>query len=200
MPQIDLRYIKVAKYINNNGTVSYSNKQTAGDAMTAALSLRSAEGRLYAESALAEYLKMATGGSISLGVKYLPDAVQKLMYGMTDKSRSITYTVGTTEVTESVSGLALASESTGSYVGVAFYAPDMVDGVLKYTAMFIPKALFGPPDHNFQTAGDGFNFQTPVTTGEFMRSDDSSHELLEFVTVDTEAAAKAWVDKVLSAT
>ena len=48
MPKFDLRNIKVAKYVNNNGTISYSDRQKAGDAMSAVLSMRFAEGRLYA--------------------------------------------------------------------------------------------------------------------------------------------------------
>jgi len=198
MPKFDLRGIKVAKYINNNGTVSYTNKQSAGDAMTAVLELRYAEGRLYAESALAEYMRKAVGGTITLGTKYIPDAAQKLMFGSVEKTRNVTYPVGTTEVTEAVTGLQLGANSTGSYVGVAFYAPDMIDGVEKYTAVYVPKALFGPPSENFQTAGDGITFQTPTTTGEFLASDASDKALLESVICDTEAEAKAWIDVVLA--
>ena len=198
MPTFDLRGIKVAKYINNNGTVSYTNKQSAGDAMTAVLELRYAEGRLYAESKLAEYMRKAVGGTITLGVKYIPDAAQKLMFGSVEKTRSITYQVGTTEVTENVGSLQLGAESQGSYVGVAFYANDMVDGVEKYTAVYVPKALFGPPGSNFQTTGDGINFQSPTTTGEFLASDATDKTLMEVVVLDSENAAKAWIDKVLA--
>lgn len=200
MPAFDLRGIKVAKYVNNNGTVSYTNRQTAGDAMTAALELRYAEGRLYAESTLAEYMRKAVGGTITLGVKYIPDAAQKLMFGSVEKTRSITYQVGTTEVTESVSSLQLGAESQSTYVGVAFYAPDKVNGADKFTAVFIPKALFGPPSNNFQTAGDSINFQSQTTTGEFLASDSADKTLFEYVVLDSEAAAKAWVDAVLGTT
>ena len=65
MPQFDLRGIKAAKYNNNGGTITYTNKTDVGDAMTANLELRFAEGRLYAESALAEYLKEVTGWASS---------------------------------------------------------------------------------------------------------------------------------------
>lgn len=198
MPAFDLRGIKVAKYVNNNGTVSYTNRQTAGDAMTAALELRYAEGRLYAESTLAEYMRKAVGGTITLGVKYIPDAAQKLMFGSVEKTRSITYQVGTTEVTESVSSLQLGAESQSTYVGVAFYAPDKVDSADKFTAVFIPKALFGPPSNNYQTAGDSINFQSQTTTGEFLASDSADKTLFEYVVLDSEAAAKAWVDAVLA--
>ena len=91
MPQFDLRGIKVAKYVNTAGVISYTDAQSAGDAMTANLELRFAEGRLYAESTLAEFIRKCVGGTISLGVKYIPTAAQKLMFGVSENSRSITY-------------------------------------------------------------------------------------------------------------
>lgn len=200
MPQFDLRNIKAAKYVNTQGTVTYTSATKVGDAMTANLELRNAEGRLYAESALAEYMRKATGGTISLGVKYLADTVQQLLFGASAKSRSVTYMVGTTTTTTSVSGVAFGATTEGQYVGVAFYAPDMRDGVLKYFCCFIPKALFGPPSLTLQTAGENIVFQTPVTSGEFLASDAADKELFETAVCDSEAAAIAWVDAVLGAT
>ena len=194
MPQFDLRGIKCAKYVNTAGSISYTNPQAVGDAMTATLEMRFAEGRLYAESTLAEYMRKATGGTISLGVKYIKDAAQQLMFGSTSKSRTIT--VGTTQV--SVSGLVLGATSSPAYVGIAFYAPDMVDGVEKYTCVFVSKCLFGPPSMSMATAGDSITFNTPTTSGEFLASDASSQDMLEVAVCDTEDAAKAWVSAVLA--
>lgn len=194
MPQFDLRGIKCAAYTNNNGTVTYTNAQSVGDAMTASLEMRYAEGRLYAESTLAEFMKKATGGTISLGVKYIKNAAQQLMFGSTTKSRSVT--IGTTST--SVSGLVLGAKSDSAYVGIAFYAPDMVDGTEKFTCVFVHKCLFGPPSMSLQTAGDSIQFNTPVTTGEFLASDNSSQDMLEVAVCATEAEAIAWVSAVLA--
>lgn len=198
MPQFDLRYINAAKYVNNSGTISYTDKAQVGAAMTANIELRNAEGRLYAESALSEFMRKATGGTISLGVKYMTDAVQQLLFGMTAKSRNVTYTVGTTTTTTSVSGVAISANTEGQYVGVAFYSPDIRDSVVKYFCCFIPKALFGPPSLNLQTAGENIVFQTPVTTGEFLASDGADKEIIETAVCDSEDAAKAWVNAVLA--
>lgn len=194
MPQFDLRGIKCAKYVNTSGTISYTNAQAVGDAMTASLEMRFAEGRLYAESTLAEYMRKATGGTISLGVKYIKTSAQQLMFGSTSKSRSVTVDTSTVSVT----GLVLGAKSDPAYVGVAFYAPDMIDGVEKYTCVFISKCLFGPPAMSLQTAGENIQFNTPVTSGEFLASDSSSQEMLEVAICDTEDAAKAWVTAVLT--
>lgn len=199
MPQFDLRGIKCAKYNNASGTITYSDVQSVGDAMTANLELRFAEGRLYAESALAEYMRKATGGTISLGVKYIPAAAQKLMFGMTDKSRSVSYTpAGGSATTATVTSLQSTAKSTGAYVGIAFYAPDMVDGVEKYTCVFAPKALFGPPSLSMQTAGENIQFNTPTTNGEFLRSDGSDQALLETAICDDENEAIAWCSAVFA--
>ena len=52
---------------------------------------------------------------------------------------------------------------------------------------------------SLQTAGENIVFQTPSTSGEVLASDATDKELFEMVTVDSEAAAKAWVDAVFAA-
>ncbi len=194
MPQFDLRGIHCAKYVNTEGAITYTDAQEVGDAMTATLEMTFAEGRLYAESTLAEFMRKATGGTISLGVKYIKAAAQQLLFGSTAKSRSITVAGSTV----SVSGLVLGAKSTPAYVGVSFYAPDMIDGVEKYTCVFASKCLFGPPSMTLQTAGENIQFNTPVTSGEFLASDAASQDMLEVAVCDTEAAAIAWCAAVLA--
>lgn len=199
MPQFDLRGIKAAKYINTNGTITHGTVQPVGDAMTASLEMRYAEGRLYAESTLAEFMKKATGGTISLGVKYIKDAAQQLMFGSRSKTRSVTHTPsGGTAQTTSVASLVLGAKTDSQYVSVAFYAPDMVDGVEKYTCVYVAKCLFGPPSMTLQTAGENIQFNTPTTSGEFLADDSSDQDMLEVAICDDESAAIAWVTAVLS--
>lgn len=195
MPSFDLRGIKAAKYVNTSGTISHTDKQTIGDAMNATIELRSAEGRLYAESRLAEYMRKVTGGTISLGLKYIPTAAQKLLFGMREATTSVTPAGGSAT---SVTSLVLGAEDEGVYVSVAFYAPDMIDGVKKYTAVLIKKTLFGPPSMSLQTAGENIQFNTPTITGEFLADDTTNKNLYEVAICDTEAQAKAWVDAVLA--
>jgi len=197
MAKYDLRYIQCAKYNNNNGVISFTDKQKVGDAMTVNIELRFAEGRLYAESVLAEFIRKCTGGTISMGVKYILQAAQKLMFGMSERSRSVTPAGGTaTEVTS----LATKRNTVGQYVGVSFYTPALYEGVEKYDCVFIGKCMFGEPSESTKTAGENIQFQTPVTNGEFLADDSEEGQIKEAVTVDTEALARAWCDAVLSAT
>ena len=200
MPQFDLRHIYCAKYVNTGGSISYTSPQQVGDAMTANIEVKYAEGRLYAESTLAEYMRKAVGGTISLGIKYIKDSAQQLMFGSRTKSRNISYTPtgSTTSTTVSATSLVLGGQDEGTYVGVGFYAPDMVDGTKKYTCVLVKKALFGPPSMSLQTAGENIQFNTPVTSGEFLADDSNSQDLFEIAVVDDENAAIAWVTAALT--
>lgn len=190
MPSFDLRGIKCAKYVNNQGTISYETPMKVGDAMNVNLELRFAEGRLYAESSLAEYMKLATGGTISIAVKYLPNEVQKLLFGAKENTRALSGE-------KNIKSLKMTAKDAASYVGVAFYAPDQIDGVTKYTTVFVSRALFGPPSYVYQTRGENITFNTPTTSGEFLASQASTQELLEVGVCDSEEDAIAWVDAVL---
>lgn len=197
MAKYDLRYIQCAKYVNTNGVISFVEKQKVGDAMTANIELRFAEGRLYAESTLAEYVRKCTGGTISLGVKYILKAAQKLMFGLTEKTRSVTPAGG--EATE-VTSLVTKRSTVGNYVGTSFYTPALYEGVEKYDCIFIGKCMFGEPSESLQTAGENIQFNTPVTNGEFLADNSEEGQIKEAVTVDTEALARAWCDAVLAPT
>lgn len=191
MPSFDLRNIQIAEYTRSGNAVSYGNPETVGDAMNCNLELRFSEGRLYAESSLAEYIKKASGGSISIGVKYIPESAQKIMFGATASSR----TVGS----KSVSGLRFGAKDVSKYVGVAFYAPDMIDGVEKYTCVFVAKAMFGAPSMSYQTKGDSISFNTPTTSGEFLADDSANQILLETAVCESADEAVAWCNAVFGA-
>ena len=198
MPQFGLRSIYAAKYNNTNGVIGYSDIQHVGDAISANLELRYAEGRLYAEDMLAEYMRKAVGGTISIGVKYIKQAAQQLLFNSKTKARTISYTpTGGTATSVTATSVVTGGEDEGQYVGVAFFAPDMVDGVEKYTCVLVKKALFGPPSMSLQTMGESITFNTPTTSGEFLADDSATHDLIEVAIVDNIEAAKAWVQTVL---
>lgn len=188
MPTFDLRGIKIGKYINTEGTITYETPISMGDAMSVELNLTAAEGRLYAESRLAEYKKLITGGTASVGVKYIPDAAQKLLFGMSENTRSI-------GASTSQKSLKATAKDIAQYVGMGFYAPDAVDGADKYTAVFVHKVLFGAPAYVYATKGDSIAFQTPTTTGEFLADDSENKNILEIAVLDSENDAIAWINE-----
>ena len=189
MPSFDLRYIQCAPYQCTDKNVTYGAKQKVGDAMSDDITLTFAEGRLYAEGKLSEFMKEVTGGTISMAVKDILKEAQKTMFGVKDKQRTISE--------KPVSGLVYSAKDTASYVGISFYCKDMVDNVAKFTCILIIKSLFGPPAMSKQTKGQNITFSTPTTTGEFLPSDADAQELFELATVDSEDEAIAWCDAVL---
>ena len=192
MPTFDLRGIKIGKYINTEGTITYETPISMGDAMSVELNLTAAEGRLYAESRLAEYKKLITGGTASVGVKYITDAAQKLLFGMSENTRN----VGTNTSQKSLKATA---KDIAKYVGMGFYAPDAIDGTDKYTAVFVYKVLFGAPGYVYATKGDSITFQTPTTTGEFLADDIEDKSIMETATLASESDAVAWINKCFGA-
>ena len=192
MPTFDLRGIKIGKYINTEGTITYETPISMGDAMSVELNLTAAEGRLYAESRLAEYKKLITGGTSGVGVKYITDAAQKLLFGMSENTRN----VGTNTSQKSLKATA---KDIAKYVGMGFYAPDAIDGTDKYTAVFVYKVLFGAPGYVYATKGDSITFQTPTTTGEFLADDSEDKSIMETATLASESDAVAWINKCFGA-
>lgn len=180
MPQFDLRGMKVGKYKNTNGVISFETPIALGDAMNVNLDLRFAEGRLYAESVLAEYVREPTGGTISVGTKYIKKEAEALLFGCTAET-------DTDEVTYS-------GKDNANYVGFGAYAPDKIDGVTKFTAFFVHKTMFGPPGYSLQTKGENIQFSTPTTSGEFLPDDSADKKMLSRATLATEAAAIAWIN------
>lgn len=192
MPTFDLRGIKIGKYTNTDGTITYDTPVSMGDAMSVELNLTAAEGRLYAESRLAEYKKLITGGTASVGVKYITDAAQKLLFGMSENTRN----VGTNTSQKSLKATA---KDIAKYVGMGFYAPDAIDGTDKYTAVFVYKVLFGAPGYVYATKGDSITFQTPTTTGEFLADDSEDKNIMEIAILANESDAVAWINKCFGA-
>lgn len=194
MPQFDLKGIKVGKYNFNKETkkVTYDTPISVGDAMSCTMEIRRAEARLYAEGALKEYISEITGGTCSIGTKYIPADAQQLMYGSREKVR----TIAEKEVTSLLTG----SNDSGDYVGVAGYDPDMMDNIKKYYCWMFKKVRFGKPGMSLQTKGETIQFQTPTTTGEILPDDTNLEDnVVEEAYVDSEEEAIAWVDAVFAA-
>lgn len=192
MPTYGLRGATVYPYTNNNGTVTYGTGIAAGCAISANLELNFSEARLYACDNLAEYLREVIGGTITFNAKLFPVAAQTAMFGTTTKTRSIT--VGSTAVT--ATSVVTGGDDAPTYVGFSAYGPDQVDGVKKWTAFFVRKVKFSAPSMNMATKSDSITFQTPTTTGEFLQDDTAARTLLEVATLDSEAAAQAWIAAV----
>ena len=187
MPNFDLRHIGVARYNEQDEATYYTDHRMMGEAMTVQLELMFAEGRLYAEGSLSEYIKLATGGTMSVGVKRIPPKTQVLLYGNTESA----YTVNGRQMT----GLVTSADDLPNDVGVSFYAPDRLNGKNVYTCVFVKRATFGPPSLSYATRGQNISFGTPTTTGEFQS--DTNNDFFEVAVAENEIDAVTWCDTML---
>lgn len=194
MPTIGFRGAFVAPL---NANTTYGTPISTGCPMTANLELRFAEGRLYACDSLAEYIREVIGGTVTFGAKYFPTAAQLTMFGASTKDRDVTIVKADgTEETKTITSVVVSANNRAGYVGFAGFAPDVIDGVNKFTAFFVPKVKFSQPNMNLQTKQDNITFQTPTTTGEFLPDDTTGRVVQEVAICDTEEEARAWCQAV----
>lgn len=195
MATIGLRGATIARYNNNNGVVTYGAPISGGCARRAELQLQFAEAELWGCDGLREYLREATGGTITFEATFFTPEMQVLAFGATQKTREITYTNDAgAQVTENVSSVVYASDDDAPYVGFAIYSPDMINHQKKWSAIFVACAKFSPPNTTRQTRDNSIAFQTPTTTGRFLPDDTTGHVIQETAICDSEAAAQAWCE------
>ena len=193
MPLYGFRGVYFAVYANNNGTVTYGTPFTPGCPITASLELQFAEGDLWCKDALSITRRKITGGNVTFEAKALDATSQTKLFGAHTKTRSVTYNDGSTSQTKNVSSVVFADTDESPIVGFTGYGPDAVDESSdKFTAFFVPKARFSPPNVRYQTINQNITFQTPTTTGRFMHDDTTGLVVAEFAVCDSEAEAQAW--------
>jgi hypothetical protein len=196
MPAFDLRYINVCyAELQDNGTIRHRNKQLLGDAMTVNMELRFAEAKAWAESNIAAALRWVISGTISIGVDWINPLAYVHINDMFVNRRTVDPDVGR------ISGNGVAMAKYKSVIaGLAFYAPDMVNGVEKFLCVFAPWVRLSPPTQGFNTLGENVTFSTPTLTGEILPAPVAGHPLFETGFCDTEAQAVQWVNTVLNGT
>lgn len=197
MPLYGFRGMYFAQYHNNNGSVTYGAPFTPGCPIQANLEFQFAEGDLWCRDALSLSRRKITAGNVTFEAKALSADAQTKLFGATTKTRSVTYNDGTGTQTKNVSSVVYSDKDETPLVGFAGYGPDAVDeSGDKFTAFFVPKSRFSPPSVRLQTINSSITFQTPTTTGRFMRDDTSGLVVAEFAICDSEAEAQAWCEAV----
>ena len=157
--------------------------------------LRANNSRILGWQRVREYLREATGGTITFEATFFTPEMQVLAFGATQKTREITYTNDAgAQVTENVSSVVYASDDDAPYVGFAVYSPDVINHEKKWSAIFVACAKFSPPNTTRQTRDNSIAFQTPTTTGRFLPDDTTGHVIQETAICDSELAAKAWCE------
>lgn len=187
MAETGLRYPVAAKRNPADGT--HSAGIVVAKMMKVDLSPTLAEAILYGDDGEAEAIKEFGGATLSVGVTYISDDAQKLLYGHTTAQETLT--VDSQQVPVDV--IKSKSGDAGETVGFGFYAPCMRDHVKKFRAFWFPCVVFGEPGLSLTTKGNTITFNTPTTTGTVMVDDQDDSNWKDEITVADAKTAIAWL-------
>ena len=194
MARIGLRGATLARYnVDTSGAVTYGLPVSGSCARAADLQHQFAEAELWGCDGLREYLREATGGTITFEATFFTPEMKVLAFGNKERTREITYqNAEGVDITKTITSVADTSSDDAPYVGFAVYSPDMINHVKKWAAIFVPCVKFSSPNTTLQTRDNNIAFQTPTTTGRFLPDDTDEHVIRDVAILDTEAEAQAW--------
>ena len=160
-------------------------KVTIGELIAANMTVNQASGELYSDDALNIKVSEFSSATVAMEIDGLEDDVAKALYGATVESDGalVTYNVG----------------DVAPNGGLAYYV-QMRDkaGKAYFKGYYFPKVQAAMGTDNAATKGSSVSFQTANTTFTVMKAENGDWMQTELH--DTEAAAKAWVDSVLTST
>lgn len=133
--------------IGEDGYEQYGAVKSMAKAISADISLETAEATLYADDGVDEMVKEFAGGTISLGVNNLSMEVLKDLLGATKNEKGV---------------LIQNSEDSPQPVAVGFSAKK-ANG--KYRYFWLYRVVFSSPNESLATKADSVSFNTPTIEG-----------------------------------
>lgn len=182
MARIGLKSLTYAT-VSSGGAGSamvYTGGVTQADLMISAdVTLNRDDVKLYADNHAIERANGMTGGSISLEVASIPNAMKSALLGYTVSSKVVTVT-----------------ETEAPYVGFGYLVCEVSQGTKSYVAYWFPKVQFGMENDSAKTKGESTEFQTNTLSGEILGVVTTTGGTTEFYYTDTETtetAAYTWL-------
>lgn len=159
----------------------YSDCFLCGEAITVNVTPNYNEAKLHSNNRLSEYVKEFKDGSMVLGTNRLPIEASKVCFGheVSDDDREVTY----------------KTNDTANYVGVGFYADEMINGRKQYVATIVYKVKFGEAADEYATKGENIEFKTPSIDGVIAGL--KNNEWKRTKVCDTENDADKWLRDTL---
>lgn len=186
----------VAKYSATGTTVTYTNGMRLGRSVDVTLSPETSDNEpFYADNIAAETPgAIFTGGTVSLTIDGLKDAVRQLIMGTTSTE---SVTVGSSSVTVYVDD----DDTVAPYVGIGFVVRYMEAGVTSYVPVVLTKAQFNIDELSAATQENEIEFQTQTLEANLMRDDSAKHAWRKIgAEQTTETLAEAVVKALLDVT
>jgi len=183
MAKIGLKYMAWSRIKEEpaTGAVVYEKGKVLGKAIATNLVVSNAEGELYGDDALAEYVAEFSSADFTADVDNMELADQAELYGATfDEER----------------GLQHYGSDNAPYGGIGGYQSLMVHGVRKYRVWFLAKVKAAIPDETGATKAGSISFGTQPIKMKAMEPNHGPWKIVkEF---STETAAQAFVDMLLN--
>lgn len=172
----DLYYAVITE--GKNGTETYGVPKKMAGAMTADLSITTADGQLYVDDGLKESISEFASGVLKLGVDDLEQGVEAELLGQKVDKAGVKWAGG---------------EDEPPYVAVGFRAKKSGG---KYRYIWLVKCRAKVPAEKYETKGASINFKTPELELTIMRRESDGNWKADIVEVPTSEAAGRWFTAV----
>ena len=146
----------------------------------------------FAEAALAcdddphgEYEKEFVEADVTLGTDTVPVDVNEVLFGAT-----VSASASGTGAEENV--VTYKKDDQANEVGTAVIGDEVLHGVKKWVAVFLPRVKYADPGEDFETKGSSITYKTPSITGKAYAETDGTWR--KRAVFGTEAEAIAWIE------
>lgn len=190
MAGIGLRKPYVAKYVNDDGVISYTDGKLLAKAVEFSASIAGTEdNNLYADDGIAESDRSFTGGTLEITTDDLEQEASQLILGIAPNTLTID--------SEEVSELVYDDDMEVPDLGFGVIIPKKIKGIYKYRAVVFHKIKFNIPEEAAVTQGETIEWQTPTISATIMRDNSAKRGWKSEATVDSASLAEAYIKKKL---
>ena len=175
---LGLKDLFYAVCTETDGAEEYGTPKRMAEAMTADLSVKTADGSLYADDTLSESVTEFASGTLKLGIKDLiPEVLAELLGQMVDKNKVVW----------------AGKEDEPPFVAVGFRAKKTGG---KYRYVWLLKCKFKVPSEKYETKGESIKFNTPDVEADFTTRKKDGRWKADFVGTEKDTAATTWFTEV----
>ncbi len=175
---LGLRDLFYAICTEADGVETYGTPERMAEAMTADLSVKTADGSLYADDILSESVTEFVSGTLKLGVKDLaPEVLAEILGQMVDQNKVVW----------------AGKDDEPPYVAIGFRA-QKTGGRFRY--VWLLKVKFKVPSEKYETKGESIKFNTPEIEADFTARKKDGCWKADFVGLETDTAATTWFTEV----
>lgn len=172
----DLYYATITE--GAGGAEEYGTPKKMAGAITADLSITTADGKLYVDDSLAIIVSEFANGNLKLGIDDLaPETTAEILGQAVDKNKVVW----------------AGSDDEPPYIAVGFRAKKTGG---KYKYIWLLKCRAKVPAEKYETKGESINFQTPEIELTIMRRTKDGNWKADYTGTPDSEVAKAWFTAV----